>query len=69
MSWKEPCGGSKLMKANAEAILLENTLKSKQSPTLVHEGVNGDGVVELRKNREKWLEAVEYFTCVDDVNF
>jgi len=57
------------MKANAEAILLKNTLKITQSSTLVHEGSNDDGVVELRKNREKWLEAVEYFTCVDDVNF
>lgn len=57
------------MKANAEAILLKNTLKSKQSSTLVHEGSNDDEVVELRKNREKWLETVEYFTCVDDVNF
>jgi hypothetical protein len=57
------------MKANAETILFENTLKSKQSLTLMYEGPNGDEVVELRKNREKWLEAVEYFTCVDDVNF
>lgn len=57
------------MKANSETILLESTLKSKQNLIPIHEGANNDGVVELRKNKEKWFKSVEYFTCVDDVNF
>ncbi|WP_321417106.1 hypothetical protein [uncultured Methanomethylovorans sp.] len=57
------------MKTNADIMLLRTNLKIKHSLILTHEGANDNEVAELSKNKEKWLKAVEYFTCVDDVNF
>lgn len=57
------------MKTNAEIMLLRTNLKIKHSLIPMHEGANDNKVAELSKNREKWLKAVEYFACVDDVNF
>lgn len=32
-------------------------------------GTDEKNVDELRRQKGQWMEAVEYFACVDDVNF
>jgi hypothetical protein len=56
------------MKNNAEMIGIRTNLRKKEDLT-VPEGTAKDITCELSRKREKWFRAVEYFSCVDDVNF
>ncbi|WP_370575526.1 hypothetical protein [Methanomethylovorans sp.] len=56
------------MKKNAKMIGLRTNLGTKDNLAM-SEGAPKDITCELNRKREKWFKAVEYFTCVDDVNF
>jgi hypothetical protein len=61
-------GGITLMKNNAEMIVTRTDLRKKADLT-VSDGAAKEMTCELSRKREKWFKAVEYFTCVDDINF
>lgn len=56
------------MKNDAEMVGLGTNLRKKEN-FRVPEGITKDITCELCRKREKWFRAVEYFSCVDDVNF
>lgn len=56
------------MKNNAKMIGTRTNLRKKEDLT-APEGTAKEITCELSRKREKWFRAVEYFSCVDDVNF
>jgi len=56
------------MKNNAEMIVTRTNLRKKEYLT-VSDGAAKEITCELSRNREKWFKTVEYFTCMDDINF
>lgn len=56
------------MNNNAETAGSRTDLRNKDN-LIVPEGAVKDITCELSRKRKKWLDAVVYFTYVDDVNF
>jgi len=56
------------MKNNEEMIVTRTNLRKKEHLT-VFDGTVKETTCELSRKREKWFKTVEYFTCVDDINF
>lgn len=56
------------MNNNSEMIVTRTNLRKKEDPA-VSEGTAKEITCELSRKRAKWFKAVEYFTCVDDINF